>query len=107
MGGNTLSEEIVSEILQKHKKLREQFSRPDKDWRFQASYDHEGKNSDCSKCEQDQLVARTTREAKEPVAHHGLIASGNRVMKTATTRDAVARELNILCFEMEAARLMD
>ncbi|KAJ6002315.1 Tetratricopeptide-like helical [Penicillium canescens] len=106
-GGNTSIEEIASEILQKHEKLQEQFSRPDKDWLFQASYDHEGKSADCSKCESGQLVARTTREAKEPVIHYGLIASGNQVMKSATTRDAVARELNILCFEMEAAGLMD
>ncbi|KAL3472077.1 TPR-like protein [Aspergillus californicus] len=106
-GGNTLIGEIASEILQKHERLQERFSRPDKDWLFQASYDHEGKSADCSKCESDQLVARTTREAKEPVIHYGLIASGNQVMKSATTRDAVARELNILCFEMEAAGLMD
>ncbi|KAJ5504600.1 Tetratricopeptide-like helical [Penicillium fimorum] len=107
MGGNTLIEEIASEILQKHEKLQEQFSRPDEDWLFQARYDHEGKNADCSKCEPDQLVTRTIREGKEPVVHYGLIASGNQVMKSATTRDDVARKLNILCFEMEAAGLMD
>ncbi|KGO41142.1 Tetratricopeptide-like helical [Penicillium expansum] len=107
MGGSTLIEEITSEILPKHEKLQQQFSRPDKDFLFQASYDHESRSADCSKCEPDQLVARTTRETKGPVIHYGLIASGNQVMKSATTRDAVAQELNILCFEMEAAGLMD
>ncbi|KAL4938312.1 hypothetical protein BDV06DRAFT_215198 [Aspergillus oleicola] len=96
-GGNTLIKET----------LQEQFSRPDKDLLFQANYDHEGKNADCSKCEPGQLVARRTQEAKEPVIHYGLIASGNQVMKSATTRDAIAPEVNILCFEMEAAGLMD
>jgi nucleoside phosphorylase len=102
-GGSTPIEEITSKILQKQEKLQQQFSRPDKYWLFQASYDHKGKSADCSKCDPDQLVRRTTRETKEPVIHYGLIASGNQVMKSATTRDAVARELNILCFEMEAA----
>jgi nucleoside phosphorylase len=62
---------------------------------------------DCSKCKLDQLVTRISRETNEPVIHYGLIASRNQVMKSATTRDAVARELNILCFEIEAAGLMD
>jgi hypothetical protein len=106
-GGSTPIEEITSKILQKQEKLQQQFSRPDKYWLFQASYDHKGKSADCSRCDPDQLVRRTTRETKEPVIHYGLIASGNQVMKSATTRDAVARELNILCFEMEAAGLMD
>jgi hypothetical protein len=105
-GGSTSIEQITSEILQKQGKLQQHFSRPDKDWLFQANYDHQDKSADCSKCEPDQLVTRTTRD-KEPVIHYGLIASGNQVMKSATTRDAVARELNILCFEMEAAGLMD
>ncbi|CAG7917496.1 unnamed protein product [Penicillium olsonii] len=59
------------------------------------------------KCEASHLVTRKIREAEDPVIHYGLIASGNQVMKNATTRDAIAREMNILCFEMEAAGLMD
>lgn len=39
--------------------------------------------------------------------HYGLVASGNQVMKHGRTRDRWARELGILCFEMEAAGLMD
>jgi hypothetical protein len=39
--------------------------------------------------------------------HYGLIASGNQVMKDAKARDQIAQELDILCFEMEAAGLMD
>jgi nucleoside phosphorylase len=100
-------EDITSETLQKHERLREQFSRPDQDWLFQASYDHESKSVDCSRCDLDQLVARLARKSEDPVVHYGLIASGNQVMKSATTRDAIAREWNILCFEMEAAGLMD
>ncbi|PLB53253.1 purine and uridine phosphorylase [Aspergillus steynii IBT 23096] len=42
-----------------------------------------------------------------PVIHYGLIASGNQVMKHGLTRDRLAKELGIICFEMEAAGLMD
>jgi nucleoside phosphorylase/tetratricopeptide (TPR) repeat protein len=106
-GENTQIKEIASEILLKHDNLQERFSLPEKDWLFQAGYDHENEGADCSRCDPDQLVARTRREAREPVVHYGLIASGNQVMKNATTRDDIARELNILCFEMEAAGLLD
>jgi nucleoside phosphorylase len=52
-------------------------------------------------------VQRAPRANDEPHIHYGLIASGNQVMKDARTRDAIARELNVLCFEMEAAGIMD
>lgn len=42
-----------------------------------------------------------------PQAHYGLIASGNQVMKDGLTRDRLAKELGVICFEMEAAGLMD
>jgi nucleoside phosphorylase len=41
------------------------------------------------------------------VVHYGLIASGNQVMRHGGTRDRLRRELDVLCFEMEAAGLMD
>ncbi|KAL5625825.1 hypothetical protein FOBRF1_000168 [Fusarium oxysporum] len=40
-------------------------------------------------------------------AHYGTIASGNTLMKDAFKRDELASKANILCFEMEAAGLMD
>ncbi|KAF3385089.1 Nephrocystin-3 [Penicillium rolfsii] len=104
---STSIEGITSEILQKHEELQQKFSRPDQDWLFQAKYNHEGNSADCSKCDPDQLVLRTARETKDPLIHYGLIASGNQVMKNALTRDAIAQELNLLCFEMEAAGLVD
>jgi hypothetical protein len=38
--------------------------------------------------------------------HYGLIASSNQVIKDTKTRDRLAEELGIICFETEAARLM-
>lgn len=101
------SKMVGGSALIENEKRQDQFARPDKDCLFQASYDHESKSSDCSKCDPNQLVPRTIRESKTPVIHYGLSASGNQVMKSAIARDAIARELNILCFEMEAAGLMD
>ena len=42
-----------------------------------------------------------------PAIHYGLIASGNLLMKDALTRDTLAKEKDVLCFEMEAAGLMN
>lgn len=39
--------------------------------------------------------------------HYGLIASADRVMKDALTRDKISAQYNVLCFEMEAAGLMN
>jgi hypothetical protein len=42
------------------------------------------------------------------VVHYGAIASGNQVMKDGVTRDRMSSELgSVLCFEMEAAGLMN
>jgi nucleoside phosphorylase len=47
------------------------------------------------------------REDGSPAIHYGLIASGNQVMRDGRTRERLRQELNVLCFEMEAAGLMD
>jgi nucleoside phosphorylase len=42
-----------------------------------------------------------------PVVHYGLIASADKLMKDALFRDMLAEKLDVLCFEMEAAGLMN
>ena len=55
-----------------------------------------------------ELVEREERGSPDPVLFFGNIASGNQVMKDGPTRDRYSRELGgILCFEMEAAGLMN
>ncbi|PLB46624.1 violaceus kinesin [Aspergillus steynii IBT 23096] len=97
--------EILAQSLGENEALRERFARPQNDWLFQATYDHDGQS--CLECDYTQLVSRPERITDEPYVHYGLIASGNQVMKDANTRDVIARDLDILCFEMEAAGLMD
>ncbi|OCK76289.1 TPR-like protein [Lepidopterella palustris CBS 459.81] len=54
------------------------------------------------------LVERSPRASKEIIVHYGTIASGNQVIKDGVTRDKLSSELGgVLCFEMEAAGLMN
>jgi nucleoside phosphorylase len=78
----------------------------DHDQLFEATYDHEGDET-CNKCDPKLVVQRPVREGFAPKIHYGNIASGNEVMKHGITRDKIAKEEGVLCFEMEAAGLMD
>ncbi|KAF2273332.1 purine and uridine phosphorylase [Westerdykella ornata] len=75
---------------------------------FDAAYDHEG-GATCENCSRTRQVARTPRNNEEEVVvHYGTIASGNALLKKGRTRDRLSSELGgILCFEMEAAGLMN
>lgn len=75
---------------------------------FDAAYDHEGEEM-CSKCSTKRQKDREPRENGELVViHYGTIASGNQVMRNAAQRDRVSADLKgVLCFEMEAAGLMN
>ncbi|CAH0057162.1 unnamed protein product [Clonostachys solani] len=54
------------------------------------------------------LMKRQTRSFNDrPLIHYGLIASGNTLMKDAKVRDKLGAEKGVLCFEMEAAGLMN
>jgi nucleoside phosphorylase len=87
-----------------------QFSRDNAgdDILFSATYDHIGGDT-CSQCNKDMLVQRTSRENRNIVkVHYGAIASANRVVRYAKERDDLSNKVGgVLCFEMEAAGLMD
>lgn len=74
---------------------------------FQPIYNHAG-GATCEYCSRDKLVERAPRTSQGVVLHYGTIASGNQVMKDGVTRDRLNAELGgVLCFEMEAAGLMN
>jgi nucleoside phosphorylase len=75
---------------------------------FEATYTHNG-GATCSQCRVERIQQRAARESGEEVTiHYGMIASGNQVMKDGLTRDRLSKELGgVLCFEMEAAGLMN
>ncbi|THC88361.1 hypothetical protein EYZ11_012192 [Aspergillus tanneri] len=107
MTGKRLISKILINELHKCEEMREQFSRPKDDWLFRPTYNHEDSKHNCSACDLTQLVNRPERITDDPYFHYGLIASGDQVIKDAKTRDFIAQDLDILCFEMEAAGLMD
>jgi nucleoside phosphorylase len=74
---------------------------------FEGTYNHEGGRT-CDSCSVDRQEAREPRENEEVMIHYGTVASGNQVMRSAAQRDRVSADLGgVLCFEMEAAGLMN
>ncbi|KAL3439836.1 Pfs, NACHT and ankyrin domain protein [Aspergillus insuetus] len=57
----------------------------------------------------EEEVQRTPRDSTDPEIHYGVIASGNTLFKDATYRDRVLEDIgnDCICFEMEAAGLMN
>ena len=98
---------IVMNTLESNRYMGEKFSPPGRDLLFNATYQHPKSSLDCSQCDRSQVVNRIPRKSREPQIHYGLVASGNQVIKDAKTRDSLAQKLGVLCFEMEAAGLMN
>ena len=95
-------------ILQERLGGNEGYGRPSTpDRLFHSSYSHPESVLDCSACDPSCLIERKTRRSQDPMIYYGAVASGNQVIKDATTRDKIAQELDVVCFEMEAAGLMD
>ncbi|KAF3012728.1 hypothetical protein E8E15_001973 [Penicillium rubens] len=100
--------EFISEVRAKMTpRIAANFARPTKeDPLFQTKYDH-GASDTCIGCDRSELNPRLPRGHEEPVIHYGLIASANQVVKDGRLRDQLARDLGVLCVEMEAAGLMN
>ncbi|KAM5363841.1 hypothetical protein ACJZ2D_011817 [Fusarium nematophilum] len=110
--GNRLLE-MVNEVLESRPRLKRKYGRPlpDTDVLFESGFIHAG-GSCASCCGQDSknVIRRPTREPDiddNPAVHYGTIASGNTLMKDALLRDTLADQKNVLCFDMEAAGLMN
>jgi nucleoside phosphorylase len=104
--GHKLSKHL-SEMMKRYPMMEAEFAYPDTqhDWLYEATYDHvEGA---CLDCDPSRIVNREPRPSKNSVIHYGLIASGDQVMRHGATRDRLREEHSVLCFEMEAAGLMD
>lgn len=106
----------INEVLEttKWKRLKNRYGQParDTDRLYKSHVIHPLDTDECDNtCGQDNAVLfeRKDREEGEddPVIHYGLIASANQLMKDALVRDKLSKEKNMLCFEMEAAGLMN
>ena len=108
-------EEAIEDILKKKPRLQKKYRRPgsSSDKLYQSGVVHPANDEACcaAVCSDDptNLVFRHVRTENEdnPEIHYGLIASANQLMKDASIRDTLAVEKDVLCFEMEAAGLMN
>lgn len=75
---------------------------------FHSHHDHAGGKT-CDSCQLAWEVERDERESTDPEIHYGIIASGNKLIKEAETRDRLMEDTDhqCLCVEMEAAGLMN
>ncbi|RTE69030.1 hypothetical protein BHE90_016591 [Fusarium euwallaceae] len=116
--------EYLDELKEKWPRLVPKYLRSDslEDVLFNANYSHVSEGTDCSAipgredeeegeencrfCDKTQVVRRKPRDMR---VHYGLIVSGNQVIKDATLRDRLTKDLggHVLCVEMEAAGLMN
>lgn len=108
-------DEAVNQILRDKPRLRKKYQRPDlnSDQLYQSQVVHPAASElPCAlNCGDDPscIVSRSPRleDDDNPAIHYGLIASANQLMKDAFLRDKLAAQADVLCFEMEAAGLMN
>lgn len=88
---------------------------PSRDRLFGGTYVHRGTElDDCKECcDADYTTSRSdrgdgaTRLLDEPFVHFGNIASSNQLQISAIERDRVQQEHEAICFEMEAAGVLE
>ncbi|KAE8384657.1 nucleoside phosphorylase domain-containing protein [Aspergillus alliaceus] len=74
---------------------------------FNSDYVHDSRHATCDSWDVSQASMRAGRPNSHPHIHYDTIASGNRVVRNAKLRDRWSQESNVLCFEMEAAGIMN
>ncbi|KAK8040286.1 hypothetical protein PG991_000074 [Apiospora marii] len=108
-------QEAIAAVLGTKPRLRKKYRQPnvstDRVYRTDVKHPVFNGASCMTACSADasQLVLRRARDQDDdnPTVHYGLIASANQLMKDAVVRDKLAHEEDVLCFEMEAAGLMN
>ncbi|TRX92231.1 hypothetical protein FHL15_006846 [Xylaria flabelliformis] len=83
---------------------------PEQDVLFESNYDHatvQSEQDGCDHCDPDKIRPRQPRETQNPIVHYGRIASGQNLIRHGMTRDRLAHEQGVLCFETAAAGLGD
>jgi nucleoside phosphorylase len=106
-------EDAFDVVFQKNPRLRNKYKRPDPntDKLYESGVIHPNDDeARCAEaCDPTKLIHRKPRTEDEdnPAIHYGIVASANTLMKNALLRDKFAKEHDVLCFEMEAAGLMN
>lgn len=109
-GNNRITRHLRS-MYELHPNMRDKFSYPgqEHDRLFRPDYFHqEERDTTCEACDNSHIIPRVERTEDEPLeVYSGIIASGNAVMKDGVKRDQWGKKLGALCFEMEAAGVMN
>lgn len=109
-------DEAITTLLAKKPRLQKEYKRPDASsdrlYKSDVIHVHPADEMGCAAvCGNDlsSFVPRTERVESDdnPAIHYGIIASGDQLIKDAIIRDRLAAEKDVLCFEMEAAGLMN
>jgi nucleoside phosphorylase len=107
MMGTSRIPEFFLEVKTRYPNMSDFLHPTGEDCLFQADYNHEHEGQSCDNCDRTKIIVRDPRPSRSPRIHYGLIASGSQVMKDASCRDHLAKEHGIICFEMEAAGVMN
>ena len=105
--GSEIPDHLTRMLLEKPRMVKNfSYQGAGHDQLFEASYSHLDGDT-CADCNPQKLVQRPCREDSMPSVHYGNVASGDELMKDGVTRDRIAAEEGVICFEMEAAGLID
>jgi nucleoside phosphorylase len=107
-------DEAINNLLEKNRRLQK-YKRPNPstDRLYKSEFTHplDDEASCADYCGDDEsnlkFRPKRTEDDDNPAIHYGLIASANQLMKNALVRDTITAEKDVLCFEMEAAGLMN
>lgn len=85
---------------------------PSSDRLYVSSFTHRVQDQSCADiCDSEpaQVVDRTkwSERTDQPEVFFGLVGSADELMQNASDRDAISREYDVLCFETEAAGVVD
>ncbi|KAF3810141.1 hypothetical protein GCG54_00002593 [Colletotrichum gloeosporioides] len=104
----------IKDVIKTYPRLRKTYSRPSasSDRLYKPSVSHIGSGEPCREvCGDDVSLLELRSERKEdednPAIHYGRIGSSNQLINDAFFRDQLASKRDLLCFEMEAADLMN
>ncbi|CAI6085103.1 unnamed protein product [Clonostachys chloroleuca] len=98
---------IMAEMHHRHPHMT-RYRRPNlEDKLFATLYSHVKPLHGCENCDSSQILPRRPRETELPEIHYGRVGSGNQIVRDGVTRSQRSKELDVLCFETEAAGVMD
>ncbi|KAL4951427.1 hypothetical protein BDW69DRAFT_186424 [Aspergillus filifer] len=104
-----LSSAPLEKYLREIQSRKPQYAHPgaDRDQLFESDYHHATEHDTCEKCSSLHTIERPPRLAHHQRIFYGLIASGNKLVRSAHEREKLGKEHNVLCIEMEGAGIMN